>query len=86
MRASIVDRLRDQRHVTQGDGLSALLETTRSAADTIETLSAASVALRDDMLIRAEINKHLNDGDIIVEAGAGVWSRFCAALDKATDQ
>ena len=46
-----------------------------------DELRAAATALRDDMLERAKMDAWQNDGDIIVEAGAGVWSRFNAVLD-----
>lgn len=36
----LVERLRDQRHVVQGDGLAALLATTSEAADALEALQA----------------------------------------------
>lgn len=45
-------------------------------------LLAAVIALRDDMIARAETNKHLNDGELVVEAGAGVWSRFNRVIEK----
>lgn len=44
-------------------------------------LEEAAIALRDDMIMRAKMNAYQNDGDIVVEAGAGVWFRFNEALN-----
>lgn len=49
-----------------------------------EGLLAAAIALRDDMLMRAKMNAHQNDGEIVVEAGNGVWHRFNRAIDAAS--
>lgn len=46
-------------------------------------LLSAAIALRDDMLMRAEMNKWQNNGEIVVEAGNGVWFRFNSAIKKA---
>lgn len=57
----------------------------RQAAQAITDLEAikdAAIALRDDMLMRAERDKWQNDGELVVEAGAGVWSRLNIALAK----
>lgn len=43
-------------------------------------LREAAIALRDDMLMRAEMNKPFYGGDLVVEAGAGVWARFTTIL------
>lgn len=51
-----------------------------------QKLLEASIALRDDMLRRAEMNKWQNDGELVVEAGAGAWSRFCRAIDTRASQ
>lgn len=48
-------------------------------------LREAATALRDDMLMRAEMNKHRNGGELVVEAGNGVWSRFNDALQETKD-
>lgn len=48
-------------------------------------LREAALALRDDMLMRAKRDAWQNDGEIVVEAGAGVWARFNAALTR-TDE
>lgn len=47
----------------------------------LKALRSASDALRKDMLMRAEMNRWQNDGELVVEAGNGVWSRFCKALE-----
>lgn len=46
----------------------------------LETLRKAALALRDDLLERAERDAWKHDGDVVVEAGAGVWRRFNEAL------
>jgi len=43
-------------------------------------LRKAATDLRDDMIMRAEINKRVNGGEVVIEAGNGVWIRFCTAL------
>lgn len=45
-------------------------------------LVKASAALFCDMVIRARMNAPMNDGEVIVEAGRGVWEDFCAALGE----
>jgi len=45
----------------------------------IEALTAASTALRDDLLSRAEWDK---DAGKVVCAGNGVWLKFNEALEK----
>ena len=48
----LVEKLRDQRHVVQGDGLAALLATTSEAADALEAQKARIAELeveRDDL-------------------------------------
>lgn len=47
----------------------------------LEAFIQTAVDLRDDMLMRAKMNAHLNDGEIVVEAGNGVWRRFNDAID-----
>lgn len=47
---------------------------------------AAGVALRDDLLMRAEMHRRSNDGDLVVEASNGVWQRFCQALKGPSDE
>lgn len=55
----------------------------RRIASQAELVEAAA-ALRDDMLERARIAALLRkDGDIVVEAGNGVWFRFNEALNRA---
>lgn len=49
----------------------------------IAALREAAIALRDDMLMRAERDAWKRDGDVVVEAGAGVWRRFNEALGGA---
>lgn len=48
-----------------------------------EELEAAAIALRDDLLLRAQID--IRDGAKIVNASNGVWRRFNAALKENTD-
>lgn len=43
-------------------------------------LLAAAVALRDDMLMRAERDAWQHGGDLVVGAGNGVWRRFNDAI------
>jgi hypothetical protein len=53
-----------------------------AALDEIERLTKiekAAIALRDDMILRADIGTF--DGDHSVQAGASVWRNFCNALD-----
>jgi hypothetical protein len=45
-----------------------------------DALREAAIALRDDMIERAEMNKRFNGGDVVIEAGNGVWFRFNEAL------
>jgi len=47
MTDDLVKRLRDERHITQGQGLEALLNTTNAAADRIEQLEAALLDIFD---------------------------------------
>ena len=49
------------------------------------SLLAAAIALRDDMLMRAKMNARQNDGEIVVEAGIGVWYRFNKAIEAASN-
>ena len=46
-----------------------------------ELVEAAS-ALFCDMVLRAQMNAPMNGGEVIVEAGCGVWEDFCAALGE----
>jgi hypothetical protein len=48
-----------------------------------DELLQAALALRDDMMRRAKASAHLNDGEIVVEAGNGVWFRFNEAIAAA---
>ena len=66
---------------------------TNQAADRIEQLTAerdrlreAAIALRDDMLERSRAGMDVIHGEQyrIVNAGAGVWMDFCAALKGET--
>jgi len=76
------------RLIRQGDHAHAMvsafarhrIEATRAAAERIAELEGAAKALKEDMLMRAKMNAWENDGEIVVEAGAGVWSRFCTTL------
>lgn len=45
-----------------------------------ETLAGAAEALKEDMLLRARMKQARNGGDLVVEAGNGVWFRFNEAL------
>jgi hypothetical protein len=47
----------------------------------IDRLRKAAIDLRDDMIMRAEMDKHINNGEVIVEAGSGAWLRFCDTLE-----
>lgn len=47
-----------------------------------EQLRKAAIDLRDDMLMRAKMHAHLRGGDVVVEAGNGVWQRFNAAIER----
>ena len=58
------------------DDPSAILQSDQQQAE----LLSAAIALRDDMLMRAERDKHLHDGELVVEAGAGVWARFTRVI------
>lgn len=85
MTDDLVERLRKQAYFADRSAEDAFNE----AAGRIEALEAenerlreVATALRDDMLRRAKMNAWQRDGDIVVEAGAGVWSRFCAALGE----
>ena len=51
-----------------------------------DKLAGAATALRDDMLMRAEMHKHRNNGELVVEAGNGVWHRINAALTEWKDR
>jgi len=46
-----------------------------------EALLTAAIELRDDMLMRAKMKAR--GGDVVVEAGNGVWFRFNRAIDAA---
>lgn len=48
-----------------------------------DKLLFAAIALRDDMLMRAKMNAHLNNDEIVVEAGNGVWFRFNEAINNS---
>jgi len=50
-----------------------------------DKLAGAATALRDDMLMRAEMHKHRNNGELVVEAGNGVWRRINEALTEWKD-
>lgn len=41
-----------------------------------EALVKAATAVRDDLLMRAERDKHLRGDEIVVAVGAGVWCRL----------
>lgn len=51
-----------------------------------DKLAGAATALRDDMLMRAEMRKRRNNGELVVEAGNGVWRRINAALTEWKDR
>lgn len=51
-----------------------------------DKLAGAATALRDDMLMRAEMHKHRNNGELVVESGNGVWRRINAALTEWKDR
>ena len=51
-----------------------------------DKLAGAATALRDDMLMRAEMHKHRNNGELVVEAGNGVWRRINQALTEWKDR
>lgn len=51
-----------------------------------DKLAGAATALRDDMLMRAEMHKHRNNGELVVEAGNGVWHRINEALTEWEDR
>lgn len=51
-----------------------------------DKLAGAATALRDDMLMRAEMHKRRNNGELVVEAGNGVWRRINAALTEWKNQ
>ena len=51
-----------------------------------DKLAAAATALRDDMLMRAEMHKRRNNGELVVEAGNGVWRRINQALTEWKDR
>lgn len=59
-------------------------ETLTRAARNEARMREAAIALRDDMLMRAERNRWQNDGELVVEAGTGVWLRFNQALGDNT--
>lgn len=43
-------------------------------------------AVYKDLLMRASFNTFNNDGELIVEVGAGVWFKVCNALGKTSDE
>ena len=49
----------------------------------VDALEAAAIALRDDLLLRAQID--IRDGTKIVNASNGIWQRFNAVLKENTD-
>mgnify|MGYP003441053730 CR=1 FL=1 len=51
-----------------------------------DKLAGAATALRDDMLMRAEMRKRRNNGELVVEAGNGVWHRINEALTEWGDR
>lgn len=51
-----------------------------------DKLAGAATALRDDMLMRAEMRKRRNNGELVVEAGNGVWHRINEALTEWEDR
>ena len=51
-----------------------------------DKLAGAATALRDDMLMRAEMRKRRNNGELVVEAGNGVWHRINEALSEWEDR
>ena len=50
-----------------------------------DKLAGAATALRDDMLMRAEMHKRRNNGELVVEAGNGIWRRINQALTEWKD-
>lgn len=56
----LVERLRDSAHMTQGDGLSAMLMTAHEAADEIARLREALGKDRDRLDFLDECNRRLN--------------------------
>ena len=54
-------------------------------SEKVDDLLAAAEALRDDMLMRAEMHKHMHNGELVVECGNGVWLRFNRAITRAKE-
>jgi hypothetical protein len=76
--SDLIERLREMRP----DFIQESHAIMQEAADEIERLTKiekAAIALRDDMILRADIGTF--DGDHSVQAGASVWRNFCNALD-----
>ena len=46
-------------------------------------LEAVLRAVRDDLLMRAQMNAHMNNGEVIVDVGNGVWYRLNNTLDES---
>ena len=46
-----------------------------------DAILKASVDVRDDMILRANIGTF--DGDHDIQMSGGTWDRFCAAIDAA---
>jgi hypothetical protein len=65
-----------------GEFNAALAEARAEGARAGRELVGAAAALFRDMVIRARMNAWMNDGEVIVEAGRGVWERFCDALGE----
>lgn len=70
----------DKHHLARP--IEALKERARKADQQQAELLSAAIALRDDMLMRARVKHTRTGGDLVVEAGAGVWSRFNRAIDR----
>ena len=39
-------------------------------------------SIHADLLMRAQMNAHKNDGEVVVEIGNGVWFRLCETLNQ----
>src|SRR5690242_848425 len=64
------------------DGWALIVEALKAHAR-LEQLQRIERAARDthsDLLLRAEINRHLNGGAVVVEMSDGRWKALCEAL------
>lgn len=76
----LVERLRDQRHVMQGDGLAALLATTSEAADALEAQQARIAELEGLLDLHAAMQSEVERAQAAEGASQALADRYEKAL------